>query len=129
MNIERTGVILNTKNYDSCVSFYEEVFGLDVIYREKSDTFQLTCFEFGGSYLMIETGGHARPEGKSVPENPVKLRVNVADMQTALAALQSHGMEAQIQYNPWGSTIDIHDPDGNRIGIRDEPTFLAQIES
>lgn len=129
MNILRTGVILNTDNYDACVSFYEKVFDFEVIYREKNDTFQLTCFEFGDSYLMIETGGHANPAGKSVSENPAKLRVNVADIQEALATLRSHGIDSEIKHNTWGLTIDIHDPDGNRIGIRDEPTFLTQIES
>lgn len=129
MNILRTGVILNTENYEECVSFYEKVFDLEILYREKSNTFQLTCFAFGGSYLMIETGGLARPAGKPVSENAAKLRVNVSDIEEALEKLRSHGIHAEIRFNAWGSTIDIHDPDGNRIGIRDDPTFLAQFET
>lgn len=30
MNIVRTGVILNTENYEACVSIYRSVFELDV---------------------------------------------------------------------------------------------------
>ena len=39
MNIVRTGAMLNTERYDD---------------------FQLTCFEFEGSYLMIETEGFCK---------------------------------------------------------------------
>ena len=61
MNIVRTGVILNTENYDECVSFYKEVFGLGILFQESQEHFRMTCFEFGGSYLMVETGGVADP--------------------------------------------------------------------
>lgn len=128
MNIVRTGVILNTENYDECVSFYETVFGLDVLYREADADFRLTCFSFGGSYLMIETGGFACPAGKTARESAAKLRFNVSDIEGTREQLRSHGIETEVRRQPWGSTIDVHDPDGNRISIRDEPTFLAQLE-
>jgi len=129
MNIVRTGVILNTENYDECVSFYKEVLGLGILFQESQQNFRLTCFEFGESYLMVETGGAADPAGKSIGENPVKLRFNVSDIESVRETLRSHGIDAGIQRSAWGSTINIHDPDGNRIGIRDEPTFFAQIQN
>lgn len=72
---------------------------------------------------MIETGGTASPSGKSPSECPTKLRFNVADLKDSLVKLKSFGIDAEITKNDWGSTINIFDPDGNRIGIRDEVSF------
>jgi lactoylglutathione lyase len=55
MNIVRTGIILNVENYDECVAFYKEVFGLDILFEERDGSFRLTCFTYGGSYLMANT--------------------------------------------------------------------------
>ncbi|MFT5599287.1 MAG: lactoylglutathione lyase [Chitinophagales bacterium] len=129
MNIVRTGIIINTEKYDECVSFYKKIFGLRILYEEKYDDFQLTCFQFESSYLMIETEGFAKPEGKTIKENPTKLRFNVANINDALKTIKSHGIEAEINKNDWGATINLFDPDGNRIGIRDEATFKSQISA
>lgn len=123
MNLERTGVILNTENFDACVAFYRDLFCLPVMFEKQEGDFRLTCLDFGGAYLMIETGGNACPEGKSVAGNATKLRFNVRDLGAALAAVTAYGLEATIEDHPWGSTINITDPDGNRVGIRDEQTF------
>lgn len=32
----------------------------------------------------------------------------------------------KVLKNDWGSTIHIFDPDGNRVGIRDEEKFMAE---
>jgi lactoylglutathione lyase len=77
---------------------------------------------------MVETGGTARPEGKSVAQGSAKLRFNVANIENALTDVEAFGIRAEITTNGWGSTIDIHDPDGNRIGIRDDASFSQQIE-
>ena len=127
MNIVRTGIILNTEKYDECVSFYKNLFGLRVFFQQKDGDFQLTCFEFDGSYLMVETDGFAIPEGKTLRENSTKLRFNVSDIEEALQTIEAYGIEAKVIKNDWGSTINIYDPDGNRVGIRDESTFKDQI--
>jgi lactoylglutathione lyase len=127
MEILRTGIILNVEKFDACVSFYRDLFDLEVLFEEAYGDFKLACLEFGGSYLMIETGGIAKPGGKSMEEAPSKLRFNVADLDRALARIRSHGIEAEITRNDWGSTISLFDPDGNRIGVRDEETFELQI--
>lgn len=125
MNIARTGIILNVEKYAECVAFYRDIFGLKALFA----TAELTCFAFGGSYLMIETEGFAKPAGKTLKENSTKLRFNVADMEQALRNIQAHGLQAGIEKYSWGSTINIHDPDGNRIGIRDEAGFLQQMQA
>lgn len=127
MKILRTGFILNTEKYEECVRFYQELFNLRVLYQEEDGIFKLTCFEFGGSYLMIETGGKANPIGKSISENAAKIRFNVSNIDGALEHIKAYGISAQVQRNNWGNSINIYDPDGNRIGIRDEETFSKQL--
>jgi len=36
------------------------------------------------------------------------------------------GIEASISESDWGRTINISDPDGNRVGVRDETGFVGQ---
>lgn len=127
MKILRTGFILNTEKYEECVRFYQELFNLTVMYQEEDGIFKLTCFEFSGSYLMIETGGKANPIGKSISESAAKIRFNVSNIDDALEHIKAYGISAQVQRNNWGNTINIYDPDGNRIGIRDEETFSKQL--
>ena len=129
MDIARSGIILNTEKYDDCVAFYRNLFGLRVLFQEQYGDFRLTCFAFDGSYLMVETGGYAMPEGKTSRHSAAKLRFNVADLAQALKEIRAYGIDAQIIDHDWGSTIDIFDPDGNRIGIRDEATFKNQIDN
>lgn len=127
MNIARTGIIINTENYAACVAFYRDTFALPVIFEESDGETGLTCFDFGGSYLMIETGGMAIPGGKSMAQNASKIRFNVADIDIAAKELEACGIKVSIIRNDWGSTINLFDPDGNPIGIRDESTFAAQL--
>lgn len=127
MNIVRTGIILNVEKFDECVTFYKNLFGLKVLFEEQYGDFRLTCFEFYGSYLMVETDGFAKPEGKTLRENSTQLRFNVSNIEEALKTINAYGIEAEIIENDWGSTINIYDPDGNRVGIRDEATFKSQI--
>ena len=127
MKVQRHGIILNTENFDQCVSFYRKVFELPVMFEKTEGTFRLTCLEFGDSYLMIETDGVANPSGKGVRENSTKLRFNVEDMEAALENVKAFGIDAEIVENDWGTTIHIFDPDGNRVGIRDEAGFHNQV--
>ena len=128
MNISRTGVILNTENYHECVDFYKKVFDLKTMFQKVEGEFHLTCLEFGTSYLMIETGGFACAGGKSVSQNATKLRFNVADINSAQEKLAALGIDTEITRSDWGSTINLFDPDGNRIGIRDEAGFVNQVK-
>ena len=128
MDIARTGIILNTQNYTKCVSFYRETFDLNVVYEKHEANSKLTCLDFGGAYLMIETGGIAYPQGKSIEQGSLKLRINVADLDLALKTIRKVCPDAEIIEFSWGSTINIVDPDGNRVGVRDEATFTKQLD-
>ena len=122
MNIEQYGIILNVEKYDECVSFYKDLFGLAELYSKDEGDFKLTSLDMGGNYLLIETGGIANDSEKKISQNPTKLRFNVEDLQAALIEVQKYFKNAQINQYNWGSSINIHDPDGNRIGIRNRST-------
>ena len=128
MKIVRKGIILNTERYVACVAFYREVLGLRYLFEKSENGFSLTCLEFGDSYLMIETEGKAVPEGKSIEQSPAKLRFHVDDIAEAKDYLMAKGIEAEIEEYEWGSTINLFDPDGNRIGIRDESGFARDLK-
>lgn len=128
MQLKRTGVILNTENFDACVAFYRDVFGLGVLFTRHDDDFRLSCLDVGdGSYLMIETEGVARPSGKSLAENAAKLRFHVDDIDAAYRRLMSFGIDAELKRCSWGTTINCYDPDGNRVGLRCEREFMAGL--
>ena len=127
MNTQRYGIILNVEKYDECVVFYRDVLDLKIMFSKVEGEFKLTCLEFGTGYLMIETEGFAEPKGKSIKSCPSKLRFNVLDIEAACKRINSLGVSAEVLKNDWGSTINIYDPDGNRIGIRDEISFERQI--
>jgi lactoylglutathione lyase len=50
VEINRTGVVLYTERYSDCVAFCRKAIGLPVLFENE----ELTCFDFGGSYLMVE---------------------------------------------------------------------------
>lgn len=60
MNFDRTGFILYTINYEACVTFYEKALEL----KKMFETDTLTCFEFGGAYLMVEIDDEYDPTQK-----------------------------------------------------------------
>ncbi|WP_336368311.1 VOC family protein [Marinobacter sp. C2H3] len=128
-NIARYGIILNTENFEECVAFYRDLFGLRQLFEKKEGDFKLTCLEYGKGYLMVEQGGKAKNGAKSPTEGSFKLRFNVEDLEEALAEIRAWGIQAEIQESSWGRTINISDPDGNRVGVRDEAGFVHQINA
>ena len=128
MNYARTGIILCTSNYDACVHFYERVLELRQLFALDNEHSKLTCLDMGGSYLMIETGGTATPEGKSLEQNPIWLRFNVEDVESAAKALEARGVQVKVRREVWGTVADFLDPDGNHCSLRDEISFRSQIQ-
>lgn len=128
-NIARYGIILNTENFEECVAFYRDLFGLRQVFEKKEGDFKLACLEYGNGYLMVEQGGKAKNGVKSPKEGSFKLRFNVEDLEEALAEIRAWGIQAEIQESSWGRTINISDPDGNRVGVRDEAGFVHQINA
>lgn len=127
--VARYGIILNTENYVECVAFYRDLFGLRQLFERDENGFKLTCLEFGHGYLMVEEGGQAKVGVKTPEEGSFKLRFNVDDMDEALKEIRSWGIQASITENAWGRTINISDPDGNRVGVRDELGFVHQVNA
>jgi lactoylglutathione lyase len=113
--IAQPGLILFTENYAGCVRFYRETLGLPLIFEKD----QLCALRFGSGYLMLETGGHASAEGKARRQNPVTLRINVADVEAAAAMLRERGVDVEVRRWDWGTTGSFLDPDGNRCELRD----------
>ena len=128
MKFSRTGIILCTLNYEACVDFYRNTIGLPVMFRLDEEHSTLTCFDMGGTYLMVEPGGTTNPNGKSLEENPVKLRFNVDDFEAALGQLETRGVSVEVRREVWGSAADFIDPDGNYCALRDEFSFAQQVK-
>ena len=84
-NIARYGIILNTENFEECVAFYRDLFGLRQLFEKKEGDFKLACLDYGNGYLMVEQGGKAKNGVKSPKEGSFKLRFNVEDLEEALA--------------------------------------------
>ncbi|MEL7229151.1 MAG: VOC family protein [Pseudomonadota bacterium] len=120
MEVVQSGVVLKTENYEACEKFYREALGLPVLFVENHDTWNITCFEVGGGYLMVETGGVGAPPQKSFAQSPVKLRFNVTDLEGEVEQLRARGFDLAIQHHAWGSVAEFCDPDGNRIALRQD---------
>ncbi|HAA14409.1 MAG TPA: glyoxalase/bleomycin resistance/dioxygenase family protein [Cytophagales bacterium] len=115
MNIQQTGFILYTIRYHECVQFYEHTLGLPVLYRKET----LTCFDFHGSYLMVEIDDET---GLTELETPVRdrtcIRINVADVKAACARLDAANIPYSYGEYDWGTVAKFRDPEGNLIGFR-----------
>jgi lactoylglutathione lyase len=107
------GIILFTERFADCVNFYRDALGLTVWFEKPG----LVCLRFGDGYLMVETDGAARDRPKRHDENPVVIRFNVDDVQTAVAALASRGIAVQVVTYDWGTIGIFHDPDGNQCEL------------
>ena len=57
------------------------------------------------------------------------MRFNVKNLEEALVEIRAWGVDAAITENAWGRTININDPDGNRVGVRDEAGFVRQLNA
>ena len=101
-NIARYGIILNTENFEACVAFYRDLFGLRQLFEKDENGFKLTCLEYGEGYLMVEQGGKAKNGVKSPKEGSFKLRFNVKDLEKALGEIREWGIDVDITENPWG---------------------------
>lgn len=123
MQIQRTGIVLYTEKYRECVAFCRNAIGLRVLFANE----ELTCFDFGCSYLMVEPGGHAESSGKTAMNNPTCFRLNVADIKQWVAHLQKLGIEVAYREHSWGAVAKFFDPDGNLWALRDETSFAAQL--
>ena len=125
MEFDRTGIILYTVAYKECVVFYEQTLGLNKLFK----TTALTCFEFGGSYLMVELD--TAQDGQKTAEERTKtcLRMNVPNVSALAEKLIAKDIVVDYQEHSWGTIAKFHDPDGNLCAFKDSKMFEAQISA
>jgi len=105
--IQKTGIILNVKNYQKCVRFYSDKLGFN-IHKQKPN---LTIFDFGAGYLLVE---HSP---KNMGWKNGALRIHVADVPRTAEALSKKGLKINVYSTDWGDVGELHDPEGNRIEL------------
>lgn len=117
MNLTQTGLILFVKKYEECVSFYRDIINLGVLFTKTG----LTCFDFNGSYLLIEED--------SIKErtDSVCLRFNVTDFDNTCKELTAKGVKIEVSRYNWGCVGRFKDPEGNNCSIKDSQSFDQQI--
>lgn len=115
MQILKTGFILYTINYEACVSFYGKTLGLKVLYSNE----MLTCFDFYGSYLMVEIDDETEETNASLPSRDrTCIRLNVQNVKEACEVLDKNSIAYDYGEFDWGTIAKFRDPDGNLIGFR-----------
>lgn len=109
----KTGIILYTEKYEECVSFYRDKIELPIMFEKEN----LTCFDFAGSYLMVETGGIASKE-KDISQNPTILRFDVQNFDESVDFLRGKNIDVDVQVHDWGTVGEFSDPDGNGCSLK-----------
>ena len=107
-----TGLLLFTKNFETCTKFYKKTLELPVIFEEPG---VLTTFKFGSGYLMVEDFGTLSAKKKSFAQNPVILRFDTTyeEFTKSTDFLETKGIELELMSYDWGHTASFVDPDGN----------------
>lgn len=123
MDFKRTGIILYTIEYKKCVDFYENILELNKMF----ETENLTCFEFGNSYMMVELDDEYN--GTQTESERIKtcLRMNVSSVKILANKLIEKNIEVDYQEHTWGTIAKFFDPDGNLCAFKDNETFEKQI--
>ena len=123
MEIDRTGIILYTIEYQNCVDFYENTLELNKMFETES----LTCFKFGQSYLMVELDDEYNGQKIEKERTRTCLRMNVSNVKILAKKLTLKNIEVDYQEHPWGTVAKFFDPDGNLCAFKDSKTFEQQI--
>lgn len=123
MEFDRTGIILYTINYKKCIEFYENILGLNKMFENEN----LTCFEFGQSYLMVELDDEYSGEIIESARTKTCLRMNVANVKILAEKLVAINIKVDYQEHSWGTIAKFFDPDGNLCAFKDSKKFEEQI--
>lgn len=123
MELDRTGLILYTIEYDKCVAFYQNILELPKLFETES----LTCFQFGESYLLVEIDDEYN--GTKVETERIRtcIRMNVPDVKKIADKLVAKNIEVNYQVHSWGTIAKFFDPDGNLCALKDSEKFEKQI--
>lgn len=105
------------------VEFYGSALELKTLHMFDRPGEKLTTLLLGDTYFMIETGGVASDETKTIGQNPTKFRFNVPDVLTTSAVLKNKGMDVNVLEHTWGTTAKFVDPEGNLCALRSDVGF------
>ena len=123
MKFDRIGIILYTIEYKKCVEFYNKTLELTKMF----ETENLTCFEFGNSYLMVELDSEyigIQPKSERIK---TCLRMNIPNVKKLADKLTEKNIEVDYQEHSWGTIAKFFDPDGNLCAFKDSEKFEKQI--
>ena len=123
MEFDRTGIILYTLEYNRCIDFYKNTLELTKIF----ETENLTCFEFGESYLMVEFDDENNGNHKGSERIKTCLRMNVRNVKQLAEKLNAKNVKVDYQEHSWGTVAKFYDPDGNLCAFKDSEKFEKQI--
>lgn len=123
MEFKRTGIILYTIEYKKCVEFYEIILGLKKMFESEN----LTCFEFGKSYLMVELDDEYKGQKTEMERTKTCLRMNVSNVKLLAKKLIENNIKVDYQEHSWGIIAKFLDPDGNLCAFKDSNKFEKQI--
>ncbi|MCB0685081.1 MAG: hypothetical protein KDC53_01110 [Saprospiraceae bacterium] len=123
MELERTGIVLYTLEYNRCVTFYRDILKLPLLFS----TGELTCFGFGDAYLMVEKDDEYFMDHEDRGRIRFCLRLNVPDVKTMVENLRGHQISVDLQEHSWGTVAKFCDPDGNLCAFRDSKSFEEQV--
>jgi len=122
MKFDRTGFILYVINYEACINFYKNILELKIMFSAEN----LTCFEFGESYLMVELDDEYQNQ---INSDCIKtcLRMNVPNVKLFADTLISKNIKVDYQEHDWGTIAKFFDPDRNLLAFKDSEKFEFQI--
>nr|WP_245167522.1 glyoxalase/bleomycin resistance/dioxygenase family protein [Croceivirga sp. JEA036] len=90
-------------------------------------TENLTCFEFGSAYLMVELDDTYNGTQRASGRNKTCLRMNIKNVKKLANKLTDKGIAVDYQEHSWGTVAKFYDPDGNLCAFKDSKTFEKQI--
>ena len=123
MEFNQTGIILYAIEYKKCVDFYENILGL----KKMFDSENLTCFEFGKSYLMVELDDEYSGQKTIIERTKFCLRMNVPNVKLLANKLMLQNIKVDYQEHSWGTIAKFFDPDGNLCAFKDNEKFEKQV--
>lgn len=123
MEFDRTGIILYTIEYLKCIEFYEKIIGLRKMFEREN----LTCFEFGNSYLMVELDDEYDESQTESERIKTCLRMNIQNVKILADKLTKKNIEVDYQEHSWGTVAKFYDPDGNLCAFKDSEKFEKQV--
>lgn len=88
----------------------------------------LTCFEFGGCYLMVEIDDEFIGKEGNIQRTKTCLRMNVRNVKELTEKLTLQNINVNYQEHSWGTVAKFHDPDGNLCAFKDSPSFEQQLQ-